>query len=536
MAHLCHKEHGKKHMCQKHKNKGVFDMLFDDNLKSQLISYAELIEDDIVLRFSVGNDELSVKLMEILNAVAEVCPKISLQKDSLERTPSFVIDRARGASSGISFAGLPLGEEFASFIMAVIQTSGRKPKIDDDLISQIKSINQKLNFTTYVSLTCNNCPDVVQALNIMAVLNDNITHVMVDGSAFKDEVEEKEVLAVPSIFLNGEYLMSGRQTLETILAKIGVSASADDLSTKDPFDVLVVGGGPAGAAAAIYAARKGIRTGLVADTLGGQVVETLAIENIIGTKYTEGAKFMAQVHEHVKEYEVDIMTGQYAQKIERKNEMVELTLESGAILQTKTAILATGARWRDLNIPGEKEFKNKGIAYCPHCDGPLFKGKDVAVIGGGNSGVEAAIDLAGVVNHVTLLEFAPELKADMVLQNRLKSLTNVTILTNVLTEEIKGESKVSSLVYENRIDGTKNTIDVEGVFILIGLVPNTEWLGTTLEKTKHGEIIVDKHGATSMQGVFAAGDCTDSAYKQIVISIGSGATAALGAFDYIIRN
>ena len=508
-------------------------MILDQEIRSQLLPYLEYIEQDIILKVCAGSDEASKNMLNFVQEVSELSDKISVETVQLERSPSFAIDRA-GVSSGVVFAGLPLGHEFTSFVMALLQVSGRKPKIEDALIEKIKRIDRKLDFTSYVSLSCHNCPDIVQALNIMAVLNPNINHTMVEGGSFKEEVEGKQIMSVPAILLNGEAFGSGRMTLEQILSRLGESVDVSELNNKAPYDVLVVGGGPAGAAAAIYAARKGIRTGLLAETLGGQVIETLGIENIIGTKYTEGPKFMAEVEAHIREYPVDIISAQRAAKLEKK-ELVELRLESGATLKSKAVVIATGARWKSIGVPGEQEFKNKGIAYCPHCDGPLFVGKDVAVIGGGNSGVEAAIDLAGIVKHVTVVEFMPELKADKVLQERLRALHNVTIVTNAQTKEISGSGKVESITYTDRESGAETTRDVQGVFILIGLAPNTEWLADSLARTKSGEIIVDKHGATDIAGVFAAGDCTDSAYKQIVIAMGSGATAALGAFDYLIR-
>ena len=508
-------------------------MVLDQEIKTQLLPYLEYIEKDIILKICAGSDEASKNMRNFVQEISELSDKISVETAQLERSPSFAIDRS-GVSSGVVFAGLPLGHEFTSFVMALLQVSGRKPKIEDALIEKIKKIDRKLEFTTYVSLSCHNCPDIVQALNIMAVLNPNIRHTMVEGGCFQDEVESKQVMSVPTILLNGEEFGSGRMTLEQILSRLGEAVDISELNNKAPYDLLVVGGGPAGAAAAIYAARKGIRTGLLAETLGGQVIETLGIENIIGTKYTEGPKFMAEVEAHMREYPVDIISAQRAVKLEKK-ELVELSLESGAALKSKAVVVATGARWKSIGVPGEREFKNKGIAYCPHCDGPLFAGKDVAVIGGGNSGVEAALDLAGLVRHVTIIEFMPELKADKVLQERLFALKNVTIVTNAQTKEISGSGKVESITYTDRESGLETTRDVQGVFILIGLAPNTEWLADTLARTKSGEIIVDKHGATDIAGVFAAGDCTDSAYKQIIISMGSGATAALGAFDYLIR-
>lgn len=508
-------------------------MGLDKGIKDQLTQYLALLEADVVFTASLGADESSVKVRDFLTEIAEMSDKITIQEQVLERTPSFTIEQP-GQSSGIVFAGLPLGHEFTSFILALLQVSGRPPKIEEAVQKQIKAIDQPLHFETYVSLTCHNCPDVVQALNIMAVLNPNISHTMIEGGMFKDEIDQKKIMAVPTVFLDNEEFASGRQTIEQLIEKAAGPTSKEVFADKEIFDVLVVGGGPAGSSAAVYAARKGIKTGMVVETFGGQVMETLGIENMIGTLYTEGPKLMRQVEEHVNEYNVDVMKGQRAKDI-RRNDYVEVELENGAVLQTKTAILATGARWRNINVPGEKEFKNKGVAYCPHCDGPLFAGKEVAVIGGGNSGIEAAIDLAGMAKHVYVLEFLPELKADLVLQNRLQTLDNVTVITNAATKEITGSDHVEQLTYTDRESNGEFTLAVEGVFILIGLMPNTEWLQDRVVLNPHNEIVVDKRGATNIEGVFAAGDCTDSAYKQIIISMGSGATAALGAFDHLIR-
>lgn len=512
-------------------------MALDANIKAQLNQYLALLEGDIVLKISAGDDAVSNEMRNLVDEIASMSPRISVENAKLNRTPSFEVNRPNGAS-GITFAGVPLGHEFTSLVLALLQVSGRKPKIDDALIENIKNIKGNFNFETYVSLTCHNCPDVVQALNTMAALNPNITHTMIEGGAFQNEVEERQIMAVPNIYLNGEFFESGRVTLEEIIAKIDTGAAARDaeiLNAKDAYDVLILGGGPAGAAAAIYAARKGIRTGIVAERFGGQVMDTMGIENFIATKYTEGPKLAAQLEEHVKEYDVDIMNLQTAKSV-RKNEMVEIELENGAILKTKALIVATGARWRNVNVPGEKEYKNKGVAYCPHCDGPLFKGKDVAVIGGGNSGIEAAIDLAGVVRHVTVLEFMPELKADAVLQERLYSLPNVKVYKNVQTKEITGTDVVNGISFIDRDTQEETHVEMDGVFVQIGLVPNTEFIGDLVERSRFGEIIVDGHGATNIKGIFAAGDCTNSVYKQIIIAMGSGANAALGAFDYLIRN
>lgn len=508
-------------------------MILDADIKTQLSQYLQLMENDILLKVSAGDDDVSKDMLALVDELATMSSKITVEKVELERTPSFSVNRP-GEDTGVVFAGIPLGHEFTSLVLALLQVSGRAPKVEQKLIDQIKNIQGEYHFESYISLSCHNCPDVVQALNVMSVLNSGITHTMIDGAAFKEEVESKDIMAVPTVFLNGESFGSGRMTLEEILAKMGNGPDASELSDKDPYDVLVVGGGPAGASAAIYAARKGIRTGIVAERFGGQVMDTMGIENFISVKRTEGPKLVASLEEHVKEYDIDVMNLQRAKRLEKK-ELIEVELENGAILKSKSVIVSTGARWRNVGVPGEAEFKNKGVAYCPHCDGPLFIGKDVAVIGGGNSGIEAAIDLAGIVKHVTVLEFMPELKADTVLQERLNSLPNVTVLKNVQTKEITGTDKVNGISYIDRETEEVHHVELQGVFVQIGLVPNTDWLGETVERAR-GEIVTDKHGATNVPGVFAAGDCTNNPYKQIIISMGSGANAALGAFDYLIRN
>lgn len=509
-------------------------MVLDADIKAQLNQYLQLLESDIVLKVSTGSDNVSNDMLALVDELASMSSKITVEKAQLTRTPSFSVNRV-GEDTGVTFAGVPLGHEFTSLVLALLQVSGRAPKVDQNVIDQIKNISGEYRFESFISLSCHNCPDVVQALNVMSILNPGITHTMIDGAAFKEEAESKNVMAVPSVFLNGEFFSGGRISLEEILAKMGEGADASELSNKDPYDVLVVGGGPSGASAAIYAARKGIRTGIVAERFGGQVQDTMSIENFISVKRTEGPKLVASLEEHVKEYNIDVMNLQRANRIEKKD-LFELELESGAVLKSKSVIVSTGARWRNVGVPGEQEFKNKGVAYCPHCDGPLFEGKDVAVIGGGNSGIEAAIDLAGIVKHVTVIEFNPELKADDVLQKRLYSLPNVTIIKNAQTKEITGTDNVTGITYVDRDTEEEKHIELQGVFVQIGLVPNTEWIAETVERNRIGEIVTDKHGATNVPGLFAAGDCTDSAYNQIIISMGSGANAALGAFDYLIRN
>ena len=511
------------------------DLMLDNQIKAQLQQYLTMLEGDLLIKVSVSDDKTSQDMLNLVEELEKMSPRITMQHALLERTPSFSINKVGAEESGIVFAGLPLGHEFTSLVLALLQVSGRAPKVDAAVVKRIQAIKQPMKFETYVSLTCHNCPDVVQALNIMSVLNPNISNTMVEGGAFQDEIKARDIMAVPTVFLNGENFGGGRMELEDILTKLGEVSDGSEFDNVDPFEGLVVGGGPAGAAAAIYSARKGIRTGIVAERFGGQVNDTLSIENIIGTKATEGPAFVASLEAHVLEYDIEVMKSQRAAKIEKKD-FVEVTLENGAVLQGKTVILSTGARYRQLGVPGEEQFKNKGVAYCPHCDGPIFKGKNVAVIGGGNSGVEAAIDLAGIVNHVTLIQRSAELKADKVLQERVRSLKNVTVITNALTKEITGTDKVNGLTYVDAISGEEKRVTLEGVFIQIGLLPNTEFLQGSVDMNERGEIIVDKHGATNIPGVFAAGDCTDAAYKQIVISMGSGATAALGAFDYMIRN
>lgn len=508
--------------------------MLDADIKAQLAQYLELMEGDVLLKVSVGEDKVSREMASLVDELATMSSHIKVEHAELERTPSFSVNRI-GEDTGITFAGIPLGHEFTSLVLALLQVSGRAPKVDDKVIEQVRKIEDKLHFESYISLSCQNCPEVVQALNLMSVLNPNVTHTMIDGAAFKEEVESKNILAVPTVYLNGEPFTNGRKTIEEILAELGSGPDASEFADKEPFDVLVVGGGPAGASAAIYAARKGIRTGIVADRFGGQVLDTAAIENFISVNHTEGPKLAANLEEHVKEYNVDVMNLQRAKRLEKKD-LIEIELENGAVLKSKSVILSTGASWRNIGVPGEKEFRNKGVAYCVHCDGPLFEGKNVAVVGGGNSGIEAAIDLAGYTTHVTVLEFNSELKADAVLQERLRSLPNVTVVTNAQTTEITGTDKVNGVSYVERETGEEKHIEIAGIFIQIGLVPNTAWLGDTVERNKFGEILTDKRGATNVPGVFAAGDCSDSPFKQIIISMGSGATASLAAVDYLVRN
>jgi alkyl hydroperoxide reductase subunit F len=515
--------------------------MLDANIKTQLHAYLEKLQWPIELVASLDGSAKGEEILALLRDIASLSDKVTVREDGdAELRPSFTVGRP-DEPARIAFAGVPMGHEFTSLVLALLQTGGHPPKVDAAVLEQIRALPTELRFETYISLTCHNCPEVVQALNLMAVVNPRITHTMIDGAVFHARVEALKIMAVPTVLVNGQPFGQGRMTLEEILAKVDVGAAhreAEKLSAKAPYDVLVLGGGPAGAAAAIYAARKGIRTGLVAEHFGGQVMDTLGIENFISVQYTEGPKLVASLEEHVKEYEVDVMNLQRAAKLVPATVpggLHEIRLENGAALKAKSVIIATGARWREMKVPGEQEFRGKGVAYCPHCDGPLFKGKRVAVVGGGNSGVEAAIDLAGIVAHVTLLEFAEDLRADAVLQKKLYSLPNVKVIKSAQTTEVTGEDKVSGLMYKDRVSGETHWLELEGVFVQIGLLPNTDFLKGSLELTRYGEIIVDARGETTAPGVFAAGDCTTVPFKQIIIAMGEGAKASLSAFDHLIR-
>ncbi|RCW65437.1 alkyl hydroperoxide reductase subunit F [Marinobacter nauticus] len=518
--------------------------MLDANIKGQLKAYMEKLQQPIELVAAYDDSKKSEELKQLLEEIEPMSEKISLRtEESTEvRRPSFAINRV-GTDIGVRFAGIPMGHEFTSLVLALLQVGGHPSKASQEVIQQVQELEGEFEFETYFSLSCQNCPDVVQALNLMSVLNPNIKHTSIDGALFQDEVEQREVMAVPSVYLNGQPWGQGRMTLEEIAAKLDTNSAekeARKINQKDAFDVLVIGGGPAGSAAAIYAARKGISTGIAAERFGGQVADTMGIENLISVPYTEGPKLVAAMEQHVNEYEVDIMNMQRAEKLipaEQTGGLHEVRLANGGSLKARTVILSTGARWRQMGVPGEDEYRNKGVAYCPHCDGPLFKGKRVAVIGGGNSGVEAAIDLAGIVGHVTLIEFGEQMRADEVLQKKLRSLNNVKIITSGQTTEVVGtDGKVSGLNYTDRTTGESHHVELEGVFVQIGLVPNTEWLKGDIELSQHGEIIVNDRNETSIPGVFAAGDATTVPYKQIVISMGEGSKAALSAFDFLIRN
>jgi alkyl hydroperoxide reductase subunit F len=527
--------------------------MLDTTLRAQLKAYLDRITLPVELIASLDDRPASAQMRELLEEIATLNDKVSVRLDGDHpRRPSFAVKRvgAQGSDRELRFAAVPLGHEFTSLVLALLQAGGHPPKVEAELAAQIRAIDpgegRTLRFETWMSLSCHNCPDVVQALNLMAVLNPRVQHVAIDGALFRGEVDARQILAVPQVFLNGEPFASGRMTLEEIVRKVehafdstAAAREAQRLARQETFDMLVVGGGPAGAAAAVYAARKGIRTGVLAERFGGQTLDTLGIENFISVPQTDGPKFAAALEAHARAYDVAIMSGQRAQALEpaaQPGGEITVHLEGGARLKARSVVLATGARWRQVGVPGEAQYRNKGVAYCPHCDGPLFKGRRVAVIGGGNSGVEAAIDLAGVVAHVTLLEFGEQLRADAVLVARLKSLPNVSIVTQAQTTEITGDGrKVDGLRYTDRASGTAHHVALEGVFVQIGLVPNTEWLQGTLALSRQGEIEIDARCATSVPGVFAAGDATTVPFKQIVIAAGEGAKAALSAFDHLVR-
>ncbi len=515
--------------------------VLDPGLTKQLQQHLDLVQRPIELVATLDDSDRSAQLAQLLDEVAALSEHVSVRRDGdAERRPSFAIVRT-GTEVSVSFAAVPLGHELTSFVLALLQVGGHRPNVPDELVEQVQSLDGEYRFETFLSLSCQNCPDVVQALNAMSVLNPNVSHVAVDGALFQDEVEERGVLAVPTVFLNGEPFDQGRMTLEQIVGKLDSSATeraAEEIAGKAAFDVLVVGAGPAGVASSVYAARKGIRTGMVAERIGGQVLDTMAIENLVSVPYTEGPKLAADLERHVMEYDVDLMDQQLVTRLVpgARGGLHTVELGSGAALQGRTVVLAPGARWRQLGVPGEEEYRNKGVTYCPHCDGPLFRGKRVAVIGGGNSGVEAAIDLAGVVEHVTLVEYDDRLRADEVLQRKVRSLPNVDVVVSASTTEVLGDgTRVTGLRYTDRPSGDAHEVAVSGVFVQIGLLPNTEWLTDAVELTDRGEVVVDDRGATSVPGIFAAGDCTTVPYKQIVTAMGMGSTAALSAFDHLIR-
>ncbi|MEB2310354.1 MAG: alkyl hydroperoxide reductase subunit F [Sorangiineae bacterium] len=513
--------------------------MLDDALKAQLEDTLTRIQHPLELTANLDDSDVARELRALLADLAEVSPHISVveARDPALRAPSFSIHRP-GESPRVRFAGVPLGHELTSLVLALLHVGGHAPRENDEVLAQARALAGPLAFETFFSIECQSCPTVVQALNLLAALNPDISHTAIDGAAFRDEVAERRIMSVPTVLLNGAPFSQGRLELEELIAKLDDTSEqkrAEALGALEPFDVLVVGGGPAGATAAVYAARKGIRTGLVADRLGGQVLDTNSIENYPGLLETDGPRFAASLEAHVRSYPVEVVKHERAARL-LPGELIGVELESGATLRARSVILATGARWRDIGVPGEEKYRTRGVTYCPHCDGPLFAGKRVAVIGGGNSGVEAAIDLAGVVGEVTVIEFMDALKADAVLVRKLRSLANARVILGARTTEIVGDGQaVTAVRYEERASGAGRELPVEGVFVQIGLLPNTRWLEGVVELAKTGEIVADERGRTSLAGVFAAGDATTVPFKQIVAAAGGGAVAALSAFDHLIR-
>ncbi len=513
--------------------------MLDAEMKSQLGSYLERLVTPVEITAFVDESSESRDMLSLLADVASLSPKVTVteSRGKAGRAPAFSLARP-GEPARVTFAGLPMGHEFTSLVLALLQVGGYPPKVEQQVIDQIKALDGELEFVTYISLSCQNCPDVVQALNLMAVLNPRIRHTMVDGALFEQEVAALNIRSVPTVLLNGKSFGQGRMEIEQILAKLdsGVEKRlAAQMNAEKPYDMLIVGGGPAGASAAIYAARKGIRVAVAAERLGGQLHDTLAIDNLISVSHTEGPDLARELESNVRANGVQVFGLQRAAQL-IPGEISKVRFENGATLAARSIVISTGARWRELGVPGEKEYRNRGVAYCPHCDGPLFKGKDVAVIGGGNSGVEAAIDLAGITRHVTLIEYGDALRADAVLVNRLISLPNVKVITSAQTSEVLGNgNQVTGLRYRNRQNDEQVQLQLEGVFVQIGLIPNTDWLKGTLALSNRGEIEVDERGQTSEAGIYAAGDCTTVPFKQIVVAMGEGSKAALGAFEHMMR-
>lgn len=534
--------------------------LLDSNLTTQLAGLLTKMVNPINLVAYVDSSKNSQKVIELLNEVADQSSKITViegDKSRVNRKPSFAVLNPQ-TNVSVSFAGLPLGHEFSSLVLAILQVSGYAPKINDDQRKTILSIGSH-EVTTYMSVTCINCPEVVQSLNTISIINPKVKHIAVEGSAFKDEVDALGVMSVPAVFENGKMISSGRSSIDELVAILlsqeensdssnskvsGDYSLAQKMNAKNPYDVILVGGGPAASAAAIYTARKGLKTAMIMDHRGGQVVETESIENHISQTHTTGAKLANDLTNHIAQYDIDVFTPDWATSLDIAEESYGLhtiNTKSGGSLKAKAVIIATGATWRTLGIPGEDEYRNKGVSFCPHCDGPLFKNKNVVVVGGGNSGVEAAIDLAGVANHVTLIEYMNTLKADQILVNALNNLSNTTVITGAALSSIEGDgTKVIAVRYKDRNasngENSEKILHTDGVFVQIGLMPNTKWISDKLSLNNRSEIVTDRKGCTSVRGIFAAGDCTDEPYKQIVTAYGSGANAALSAFDYLIRN
>ncbi|MFC3122175.1 alkyl hydroperoxide reductase subunit F [Agaribacter flavus] len=518
-------------------------MLTQDILNA-LKTYMKDLQNTITLVVQTGEHDKRQELVDMLSQIASLSDKVSVEErdtNGVLRSPlSFTLEQ-NGQASGIVFSGVPGGHEFNSLILALLQTGGSKLKLDDSIQNMVKKVNSKLDFQVFVSLSCHACPDVVQAMNQFALLNENISAEMIDGGVYPDLVDEKKIQGVPTVFLNGEVFASGKVEIAGIVEKLGkVAPEILQASNDEPElplqDVTVIGGGPAGVAAAIYSARKGLNVTIVADRFGGQVKDTMGIENLISVPKTTGPELAGSLMQHLNDYDVTLKEHLRVDSIE--NGFIKtIQLNNGEVFKTRTIIVATGANWRELGVPGEKENIGNGVAYCPHCDGPFYKGKDVAVIGGGNSGVEAALDLAGIVNKVTVFEFMPELKADGVLVEQLEKRDNISVIKNVATKQVLAETgKVNAIEYIDRETNEVLKKDLQGIFVQIGLVPNSKVVDGLVDLSKHGEIIINEKGQTSEEGIFACGDVTTVPYKQIVVAMGEGSKAALAAFDYLLLN
>ena len=518
-------------------------MLTPDILNA-LKGYMENLKHEVTFVIQTGEHEKREELVDMLQQIATTSDKLNVvEKDTqgLLRSPVTFAIQKDGVDTGITFSGVPGGHEFNSLILAILQAGGSQLKLDESIQNMVKKVNDKLNFQVFVSLSCHACPDVVQAMNQFALLNDNIQAEMIDGGVYPDLVEKHNIQGVPTVYLNGEVFASGKVEIAGIVEKLGKVApeilqASNDTPELPLQDVTVIGGGPAGVASAIYAARKGLAVTIIADRFGGQVKDTMGIENLISVPKTTGPELANSLMAHLNDYDVTLKEHFRVEKIE-KGDIKTLTLSNGEVIRTRTLIVATGANWRELGVPGEKENIGNGVAYCPHCDGPFYKGKDVAVIGGGNSGVEAALDLAGIVKSVTVFEFLPELKADKVLVEQLSKRDNVKVINNAATKQILAENgKVNAIEYIDRATDTVHQQELNGVFVQIGLVPNSKVVEGVVDLTKYGEIIVNEKGNTSEPGIYACGDVTTVPYKQIVVAMGEGAKAALAAFDYLLMN
>ncbi len=523
--------------------------MIDQNLLDAVKTYSENMTRPITFVLGSGEHNKRAELIDFLTKIAGTTDKINFDAeatdDSLPSAISFkVVSHIDGeaADTGIVFSGIPGGHEFTSLILAILQAGGHTLKLDDGIQKLVKRFNKPLQFQTYVSLSCHSCPEVVQALNQFALLNDGISNEMIDGALFQEQVEANKIQGVPAVFLNGKPFANGLIDTAKLIGKLQeqfpdlLSDVEDDAEQLEQQDVTIIGAGPAGVAAAIYTARKGLKVTMVADRIGGQVKDTQDIENLISVPLTNGTDLSTNFVKHLSEYNITLKEHVSVKDIgETEEENYSINLNTGETFETRSIILATGAQWRKLGVPGEEENIGKGVAFCAHCDGPFFKGKDISVIGGGNSGVEAALDLAGIVKHVTVLEFADELKADQVLINKAKEKSNIEFITGAATQEIKAtDGKVSSIVYQDRSTGETHERDLSGVFVQIGLVPNTEFVKGFVDLNRFGEIEIDERCRTDRKGIFACGDVTTVPFKQINIAMGEGSKAALSAFEYLV--